>query len=103
MNDNLPSQSVAGVSFVVEPATLRDCDPPVVAKLSWDVAIPGITRVDVFVVGENGDEKVMVGWKEAVGSTNTDAWVRAGTVFVLRDNQSKKQLAKVAVNSKSCN
>jgi hypothetical protein len=97
-NLNDATQSVPGVSFVVDPATLGDCDDPTTtAKVSWNVAIASIERVDVFVLDENAVEKLVVGWREAVGSANTGPWVGTGTVFVLRDNDGGKQLAKFTV------
>jgi hypothetical protein len=100
LSNGPPAESVPGVNFVVDPATWVECDPATIAKVSWKVAKPGIKRVDIFVVDENEHEKLWVGWNEVVGSANTDAWVGAGTVFVLRDADSKKQLAKFYVGSK---
>ena len=99
----ITSTSVPGVSFVVDPPTLRVCDPLTIAKVSWNAANAGVERVDIFVLGENAREKLFLAWRESVGSANTEAWVGPGTVFVLRDNDSKKQLAKFSVGSQSCN
>jgi hypothetical protein len=107
LNENPPGPSVPGVSFVVDPATWGDCDPLTVAKVSWNVAVPGIEKVDVFVIDENGREKLWAGWNEVVGSADTGAWLGSGTAFVLRDADSRKELAKIYVgsklDSKSCN
>ncbi|MGB8743077.1 MAG: hypothetical protein WCD52_23380, partial [Xanthobacteraceae bacterium] len=81
--------------------------PLTVAKVSWNVAVPGIEKVDVFVVDQNGREKLWAGWNEVVGSADTGAWLGSGTAFVLRDADSRKELAKLYVGSKlgskSCN
>jgi hypothetical protein len=97
------STSVPGVNFVVDPPTLRVCDPLTIAKVSWNAANAGIERVDIFVLGEDAHEKLFLAWREAAGSANTGPWVGHGSVFVLRDNVSKKQLAKFTVGSQSCN
>lgn len=90
---------ISSVSLGVDPATLRACDAPVVAKVSWNVATPNTKRVDLFFL-ENGHEKLVSGWNEVVGSTNTGAWVHPGAVFALRDTDTKKLLATVAVGSR---
>jgi hypothetical protein len=97
LRDNPPTESVPGVSFVVDPAEWGRCDPQTIAKVAWNVSIPGVERVDVFVLGEKNNEKLVVGWNEVVGSIKTGAWVSSGTGFVLRDADGGKQLAKVYV------
>jgi hypothetical protein len=102
LNDNSPIKSLPGVSFVIDPAILRDCDPPIVAKLSWNVSIAGVKTVRIFLLVKDKGE-VLFRQAGVVGSVNTDPWVAANTVMVLRDGDSMKQLAKFTVGSKSCN
>ena len=104
LSDSSITQSVPGVSFIVDPAILRECDPPVIAKVSWNVAIASIKTVKVFILDKKAGEIPLSGGAvAAVGSANTGAWVVANMVFVLRDGDSMKQIAKFSVGSKSCN
>ena len=96
-------EAVPGVSFVVEPPTLRVCDGLTIAKVSWNAANAGIKLANVFVLDENARENLFISRGEAVGSANTGPWVGPGTVFVLRDNDSKKRLAKFTIGFQSCN
>jgi hypothetical protein len=104
LNNSSTTQFVPGVSFVVDPAIMRECDPPVIAKLSWDVALPSIKTVKVFVVDKkNGKEALFAGPLAVVGSVPTDLWAVANMVFILRDGDTMKQITKVTIGSKSCN
>jgi hypothetical protein len=96
------NEPVPGVSFVVEPATVRDCDPPAVAKVSWNAPVVGLKTVKVFVLEKDRPETLFVN-AGVVGTATTGAWVGAKTVFVLRDGDNSKQLARFTVGSKSCN
>lgn len=103
LSDSPPTQSMPGVSFVVDPAILRECGPPVIATISWNVAIAGIKRVKVFVTDKKqASESEVTESGDMVGSESTGAWVTANTVFVLRDGDSMKQLAKFSLGSNSC-
>jgi len=100
VSESLPPQSVPGVSFVVDPATWGECNPLTVAKVSWNVDVPGIQRVNIFVLDDYNREKLWLGRKELVGSSNTDAWAGAGTAFILRDADSKRRLSAFHIASK---
>jgi hypothetical protein len=100
--DHLDLSKSSLVSFVVEPARLRVCDPPVIATVSWNVAIPGIKRVTVFLIEKNGGETPFANRAEVVGSASTGAWVGTNTTFVLRDSDTNKQLAEFTVASEDC-
>ena len=92
---------IAGVSFVVDPAIMRECDPPVIAKVSWDAAAANVQTVKIFILANKVE--TLFASTIVAGSVNTGEWVAANTVFVLRDGDSMKQLAKFSVGSKSCN
>jgi len=95
------SEAVPGVKFEVAPATLRACDPPKVAKVSWNAMAAGVSKVKVFVVDESGVETLFT-FSGAEGSADTGPWVRAKTVFLLKDGDQTKQLGKFIVGSENC-
>jgi hypothetical protein len=69
-------------------------DPPVIAKVSWDVALPSIKTVKVFVLDRKAGEVLFTGPSAVVGSVNTGVWAVANMVFILRDGDSMKQITK---------
>jgi hypothetical protein len=95
-------ESPSGVEFSVHPLAMRSCDPPKVAKITWDTRSAGVNTVQVFVVDRSGRETLFVHSLRRSDSWETGAWVRANTAFVLRDGDNGKELATVAVSSVSC-
>jgi hypothetical protein len=93
-------QAVPGVTFVVAPNKLRVCDKPTVAKVSWDAMVTG-GSVKIFVLDDKKETLFAFGGPK--GSADTGPWVNAKTVFVLKDAEETKQLAKFVVGSESCN
>jgi hypothetical protein len=96
------SEALPGIIFNVAPDTLRDCDPARIAKVSWNATAAGVSSVRIFVLKEDGEEKLFT-FQGAEGSADTGPWVTAKTVFVLKDGEETKQLAKFVVGSESCN
>jgi hypothetical protein len=94
------SEALPGVTFEVSPNTLRVCDPPMVAKVSWNAMAAGMSTVRIFV--SNGEEEKLFALQGAEGSADTGPWVTAKTVFILKDGAETKQLAKFVVGSESC-
>ena len=94
------SEAVSGVTFDVVPNTLRVCDPPVIAKVSWDANAAGVSSVKIFV-GDSEKQTLFVNLG-AKGSVDTGPWVTAKSVFVLKDGEETKQLSKFVVGSESC-
>ena len=94
------SEALPGVTFEVAPNTLRVCDPPMVAKVSWNATAAGVGTVKIFI--SNGEEEKLFLFQGAEGSADTGPWVTAKTVFILKDGAETKQLAKFVVGSESC-
>jgi hypothetical protein len=95
------SEALPGVAFEVVPNTLRVCDPPRVAKVSWDAIAVGVSAVKIFVSKEGEEEKLFV-HQEAIGNADTGPWVTPKLVFILKDEEGTKQLAKFVVGSERC-
>lgn len=69
--------------------------------LSWNVEDKGAKRVVVYVIGKKGEERNF-GQGGPVGRKDTGPWLLPGTVFRLRDLDSKEQLAEVTIGDKPC-
>jgi hypothetical protein len=95
------STAASGVKFKVAPQSLRVCDPPTEVTVSWDVAVAGINTVKVFVLGERGKEKLFT-FSGTKGSEKTGPWTKAGAVFILKEGDETKKLAKFVVGSEKC-
>jgi hypothetical protein len=94
-------EALPNVTFDVVPNTLRVCDPAKIAILSWNAKAAGVSTAKIFVSKEGEEEKLFM-FQGAVGTADTGPWVTAKTVFVLKDGDETKQLAKFVVGSKSC-
>jgi hypothetical protein len=88
------SEAVSGVKFDVRPK--RVCAVPQEVQVSWDVAAAGVKTAKVFVVFAGEERFAFSGTK---GSQKM-AWTTAGTVFVLKDGDETRQLAKFVVGRK---
>jgi hypothetical protein len=98
-----PSPSVPSVVFSVYPPSMRSCDPPKVAMISWDATSAGVKTVKVFAVQQSGHEVLFVHNQRRRDSWQTGAWVRADTAFVLRESDhGSRELARLIVGSESC-
>ncbi|MGH6824169.1 hypothetical protein [Methyloceanibacter sp.] len=95
------SEVSEGVTFKVDPETLRECDPPAVVTLTWDASAAGASAVKIFVVGEDGNQNLFA-FLGAQGTEKTGAWAKAKEVFILKDENEKQQLAKFVVGSEKC-
>jgi hypothetical protein len=95
------SEAVSGVEFDVVPTKLRVCDPPKQVRVKWNAHAASVETVKVFVVGDDGKETLLL-FKGAKGSENTGPWTKAGTVFILKDADETRQLAKFVVGSEKC-
>jgi hypothetical protein len=84
--------------FSIDPPAMRSCDPAKAARLSWDATPSGAGTVKLFVVGEDGAEK-LVTHKGARDSAETGAWAKAGTVFVLRDATTSQEVGRASIAS----
>ena len=71
------------------------------AVLMWNVQLEPSNRVGVYLVGGGGSER-LVSRGAAVGERQTGPWVRAGMTFVLRAEESRKELARLVIGEKSC-
>jgi hypothetical protein len=102
---DLPATSsdlLAGVNFVVKPGSMRECDPPAVATLTWDVAAAGVQNVKIFVVEDKaGAEKLFIR-SGTSGTAETGPWAQAGQAFILKDEGETKQLGKLIIQPTKC-
>ena len=48
------SYLAAGVNFAVTPGSMRECAPPAVANLTWNVTAAGVQGVKIFLVDKAG-------------------------------------------------
>ena len=71
------------------------------AVLMWNVQLEPSTRVGVYLVGGGGSER-LVSRGASVGERQTGPWVRGGMTFVLRADDSRKELARLVIGEKSC-
>ena len=92
--------AMRGVEFNVTPNTVRVCEPPATAKVSWNAAEAGVSGVKIFVRAD-GVETLFAS-SGAKGSADTGAWVRPKTVFILKDADGTQQLATLVIGSESC-
>jgi hypothetical protein len=95
------SRESTSVSLMVDPASLRQCEGPRAAKISWNASATGVQSVKIFVKDEHGQETLFTAGDQ-IGSASTGAWVVAGTTFVLRDGYALKHLADVSIGSDRC-
>jgi hypothetical protein len=86
--------------FSIDPPAMRSCDPAKAATLSWDASPTGAGTIKLFVVGEDGTEK-LVAHKGARDSAETGPWAKAGTVFVLRDATTTQEVGRASIASSS--
>jgi hypothetical protein len=95
------TRSTPVVTMVVDPPSLPECDALRVAKISWNASAAGVRSVKIFVRDKKGQEVLFSGG-DPIGSASTGAWVGAGTMFVLRDGDTSRQIADVSVSSNNC-
>src|SRR5262245_66415711 len=67
------------VSFVAKPESMRECDPPAVATLTWNVFVPGVQYVKIFVVHKDGSERIF-SQEASSGIAQAGPWVSTGAV-----------------------
>jgi hypothetical protein len=95
------TRSTPVVTMDVDPPSLLECDVPQVAKISWNASAAGVRSVKIFVRDKKGQE-VLFSSGDPIGSASTGAWAVAGTMFVLRDGYTSKQITDVSVRSDNC-
>lgn len=69
--------------------------------LVWNVKGTGASRVIVYVVTNDGEERHF-GQGGPVGEKETGPWLRPGLVFKIRNFESKEELGSVTITGKSC-
>ena len=95
------SSVAAGVKFAVKPERMRECDPPAVATLTWDVATPDVQTVKIFAVNKQGGVTLFT-HSGSSGTAETGPWVSAGSAFLLKDGDEIKQLGKLIIQPTKC-
>lgn len=96
------SELAAGVSFAVKPATMRSCDDPVVATLTWKVDVEGVKEIKIFAVEDKTAAPVLFTHAGTSGTAETGPWARAGHAFILKDAGETRQLGKLFIESTGC-
>jgi hypothetical protein len=99
-SDEPASDLAAGVNFAVKPESMRECDPPAVATLTWKVTVPNVQTVKIFAVDKAHTETLFT-HQGASGTAETGPWAYAGAAFVLKD-ESGKQLGKLIIQPTKC-
>lgn len=102
-NEAKPSTQTPTTSatLVIDPPSLRECDAPKVAKITWNVALAGVQSVKVFVRDTKGKE-VFFTSGSSLGTASTAPWVVAGTTFVLKDGYSLNDIIATSVGANKC-
>jgi hypothetical protein len=90
-----------GIKFEISPPSVRECDAPVVATVSWNADAAGVSTVKIFVSKEGGSEQLFANLG-AQGNTLTEKWVVPNMVFILRDGTGSRELRRVVVGSTKC-
>ena len=90
-----------GVTFKIEPDTLRECDPPAEVAVAWDASATGIPAVKIFIIGGDGKESLFA-HVPALGKQATGPWMRPNDTFVLKDESEATQLGKLVIGSATC-
>jgi hypothetical protein len=99
--DALPPSSP--VMLTTTPDTLRVCDPPSKVTVSWNAKNADVTGgVQVYVVGAMGVEVLFVSSPSLEGTAETGDWAVPKQVFVLKNEDGTKELARFAIGSKDC-
>jgi hypothetical protein len=101
-NPETKSELAAGVSFSVKPETMRQCDKPVVATLTWNVEVEGVKEIKIFAVEDKNAAPILFTHSGASGTAETGPWARAGHAFILKDGGETKQLGKLFIQSTKC-
>jgi len=94
-----------GGLLFVEPGNVQFCADIVniVAKVSWNVRDPAISKVRVEVNQQGEAERKLFTVQGTNGEQMTGAWVTKGSQFHLMDDATNKELATFEVTNKSCN
>ena len=95
------SEVDARVRFEVKPGVLRECEPPVVATLTWDVSAAGLETVKIFVVDDKGKEKLFAEQGRS-GTASTGPWTSPGMIFLLKSPSGNKTIGRIVVGSQKC-
>lgn len=99
--DTSTSEAVQGVTFSVRPRSMSTCVPATVAKVSWKIAVAGVSTGKIFVQGP-GTNPTLFAHVGSEGTQDTGAWTLPKTVFILKDAAETKQLAKFTVGLDPC-
>jgi hypothetical protein len=95
------AETAEGVTLTVVPDTLRECDPPAEVKLSWNASGAGVNAVKIFVVGQDGQEKLFAFYGPE-GSQVTGPLTNAKDTLIFKDEGETRQLAKFVIGSEKC-
>lgn len=96
-----PQTPTTSATLAIDPSSLRECDGPKVAKITWKVASADVQSVKIFVRDKNGKD-VFFTSGSSFGMASTAPWVVAGTTFVLKDGYSLKDIIATSVSADKC-
>ena len=100
-NGKATIEAVTSELISSSPASLPDCSNAV-AALKWDVrSQPGVSQVKVMVRSQ-GNKEVLFSQSGPFGNASTDAWVKPGTTFVLRNAEGDAELASIVIGGPNC-
>lgn len=94
-----------GGLLFVEPGNVQLCAyiVHIVAKVSWKVQDPTVSKVRVEVNQKGDAERKLFTVQGPQGEQMTGPWVTKGTQFHLMDDATNKELATFEVTNKRCN
>jgi hypothetical protein len=97
----IPAPRPSAIWF--EPANLRACARPEKISVHWDATpFATVKTVEIVAINPAGRESVFL-YAGRKGSRETGAWMRAGSVMVLRNKADNVELARATVGSIACN
>ena len=99
----VPDASSAGL-LTVQPSRLDACDPPVEVAVKWDTTRqhPDIKIVEVWVAENAAAAPKLFMASMSVGEAKTGAWMRPGSVVVLKGKDSPEELQRVVIDGPAC-
>jgi hypothetical protein len=94
-------ETAEGVTLVVVPDTMRECDPPAEIKLTWNALATGINAVKIFTVAQDGQETLFAFYGPEGGQVPRP-FTKANDTLIFKDEGETRQLAKFVMGAEKC-
>lgn len=98
------SKTSANGMLTVDPATVDLCSQAegvVAADVSWNASGKARSGVEVWLQGP-GEQKKLWSADGAVHAARTGRWLRAGSLVMLVDGETRQELARIQVDARPC-